>query len=493
MNILGPERVSRDPMERLMLSHDFASLPKAAALEFKTVPDFVVVPKTTEEVSRLALFALESGLPLVPRGGGSGLVGGAVPNRGGILVDMRRMDRLEAVDADRRTMAVQAGLSWKSAADLAAARGLFLPVGPSFSPASTIGGWYASGGVGYGSPRYGSARDLVLDLEVVLPSGDIVHTADGTVDLGPTYANLGPAFFGSEGTAGIVTRATLQLYPKPEEVRPLTYSFRDLWAAREVVPKLAASDLEPYHVSIWDPVHLALLKKVRPETPDPQCLVDVALAGPKDEGLAAEKEFDGFMAGLGGKKLPEAVARAQWDGRFDVYAARRISGGLVITEAEFPVARYPDALRAAGGLMRALRMQVAVNSALVDRNTVSVVPYFLMNEGKISAPTTLAFVKKFGDVAFALGGHPRGLGLLDVFAFPGMHRGAAGLYEATKTVFDPRRKMNPGKMVEAWTRYTVPGFRTVPPEIMGFGLEVAAFLRRIKPTRDRYVDLEGGP
>jgi glycolate oxidase len=474
-----------------MVSHDFASLPKVASLQWKTVPDFVALPKTTEEVSRLVQLAFEAGLPIVPRGGGSGLVGGSVPNRGGILVDMRRMDRVESVDLERRTIVVQAGLSWKDTADVAAARGLFLSVAPQFSPASTIGGWYSSGGVGYGSFKYGSARDVVLDLEIVLPSGEIVRTADGTVDLGPTYANLSPAFFGAEGTLGLITRATLQLLPRPEEVRPLSYSFKDLWSAREVPQGLAASDLEPYHVSIWDPIHLALLRKVRSGTPDPQGLVDVTLEGPKDEVIASEKELDGFMTGLGGKKLGEDVARAQWAGRFDAYAARRISGGLVIAEAEIPVKRFPDALKAAALLMRRLRMQVAVNTFLVDRNTVSIVPYFLVNEGKLTAPTTFAFVKKFGDVAFELGGHPQGLGLLAAFNFPRMHRGAAGMYGAVKGVLDPHSVVNPGKTIETWTRYAVPVFNTVPPEVAGLGLEVAAFLRRLKPTADRYVDLGG--
>ncbi|OGS50417.1 MAG: hypothetical protein A3K65_07570 [Euryarchaeota archaeon RBG_16_68_12] len=492
VNILGPERVSRSPMERLMASHDFASLPKIAHLQWKMVPDFVVVPKTSEEVSRLVEFSYEAGLPLVPRGGGTGLVGGGVPNRGGILVDMRRMDAIRAVDPDRRTMTVQAGRTWKDAADAAAARGLFLPVVPLGGPASTIAGWYATGGVGYGSYKYGSARDVVLDLEVVLPSGEVVHTADGTVALGPTYANLTPAFFGSEGTIGLITEATLQLRPKPEELRPLAYSFKDLWSAREVPASLAASDFEPYQVSLLDPVHLAFLRAVRPETPEPQGVAMVVLEGPKDEVVASEKELDGFIAGLGGKKLAEGVARAQWEGRFDLYAARRITGGLVVTEGVVPVGRFPDALRMAGQVMRRLRMQVAVNSFLLDRNAVGMVPYFLMREGKLAGPTHLAFVKKFGDVAFALGGHPQGLGLFNGFNFPRMHKGAAGMYGAVKGVFDPHATVNPGKTVEVWTRYAVPVFSTVPPEVMGLGLEVAALVRRIAP-RDEHVSVGGEP
>ncbi len=492
VNILGPERVSRSPAERLMMSHDFASLPRIANLQWKIVPDFVVVPKTTEEVSRLVEFAYEAGLPLVPRGGGSGLVGGAVPNRGGILVDMRRMDRFVKIDPDRRTLTVQAGRTWKEAADYAASKGLFLPVASLGAPASTIAGWYSSGGVGIGSAKYGSARDLVLEMEVVLPSGEAIRTADGTVDLAAAYANLNPAFFGAEGTLGLITEATLQLYPRPEDLRPLAYTFRDLWAARDVVPAMEASDLEPYHVAVYDPVHLAFLKAVRPEAPDPQGLVQVVFEGPKDEGIASEKELDGAMEGLGGRKLGEDVAKAAWEGRFDLYPARRITGGLVVTESVIPAKRFSDALRRAGRLMRALKMQVAVNSFLVDRSTVAVVPYFLVEGAGPLAASTLGFVKKWGDAAFALGGHPQGLGLLAAFNFPRMHKGAAGIYGTLKGVFDPHQTVNPGKTVEVWTRYPVPVFDHIPPEIMGFGLDLAAAVRRLKPTADRYVSLGGG-
>ena len=490
VNILGPERVSRDPMERLIYSHDFASLPKLALLQWKMIPDFVVVPKTVEEVSRLVTFSYEAGLPLVPRGGGTGLVGGAVPNRGGILVDLRRMDRVETVDVDRRIVTVQAGRAWKELADIVASRGMFLPVLPLGAPASTVGGWFANGGVGIGSYKYGDARDFVVDMEVVLPSGEIVRTADRAADLSTAYANLNPAFFGSEGTIGIITSATLQLLPKPEALTPLSYSFKDLWAARDIPAAIAGSDLEPYHAAVMDPVHLALVKAVRPDSIDPQALVNVAFDGPKDEVTASEKEMDALIAGLGGKKLAEAVARSQWEGRFDLYPARRITGGLVVTQAEFPISRFPDMLKRTTRLTHKLRMQVAVNSFLLDPNSLSVEPYFPMEEQAPTGPLTLAFVKKFADVALALGGHPRGLGLFTAFNFPKVHKAAAGIYESIKAQLDPYRKMNPGKLTEVWTRYDLPIVDKIPPEIMGFGLDVAAVVRRLKPTSDRYVTVE---
>jgi len=180
-----------------------------------------------------------------------------------------------------------------------------------------------------------------------------------------------------------------------------------------------------------------------------------------------------------------------WDGRFDLYPARRLAGGLVLTESVVPAKRFPDALMRAGRLMRRLKMQVAVNSFLVDRSTVAIVPYFLLEEGRMSAPTALGFVKKWGDAAFALGGHPQGLGLLTAFNFPRMHKGAVGMYGTLKGVFDPHQTVNPGRTIEVWTRYPVPLFDHIPPEVMGIGLDLAAAVRRLAP-RLAYVSLEGG-
>ncbi|HKZ22802.1 MAG TPA: hypothetical protein VJ224_00120, partial [Thermoplasmata archaeon] len=90
-----------------------------------------------------------------------------------------------------------------------------------------------------------------------------------------------------------------------------------------------------------------------------------------------------------------------------------------------------------------------------------------------------------------VGGHPQGLGLFHAFNFDRMHKGAQGLYTSVKAVFDPHYKVNPGKMVEVWTRYALPLIDTIPPEIMRFGLDLAAVVRSLKPTRDRYVTLGG--
>lgn len=491
VNILGPERVGRSLQERMAYSHDFASLPKFAHFQWKLTPDFVAIPKRTEEVVRLAQFAFESGLPLVPRGGGTGLYGGGVPNRGGVLVDLRSMDHIDSVDREARLMRLQAGATWKDAYDRAWKEGLLLPVYPQGAPSSTIGGWLSGNGVGYGSYKYGGARDLVVDLEVVLPSGEIVHTGDARAETGHELANASGIVVGGEGTTGIITSATLRLFPRPEEIRPLAYLVPSIRNAVSLVPGVTDLAATPFHVGILDENHIAFLRSVRGEELDPQGVVMVALEGPKDENAEDQKELDAFMAANGATKAPEPVARRLWEGRFDLFPARRLSGGLVIAEALIPAKQYARVLGQMDKLARRLRLQVAANSFLADRNTVAFRPYFLMDDLHPLGPTSLGYVKKFGDLAFAAGGHPMGLGLFMVFNLERMHRGSTGILTTVKGVLDPYRKMNPGKTVEVWTKFTWPIINTIPPPVMGWGLDLAAFVRSLKPNQDRFAKPAG--
>src|SRR5207237_3652694 len=128
VNTLGPERVARSEFERMVYSHDFASLPKVALLQWKLYPDFVALPQTTEEVAALVKLSDESLLQLTPRGGGTGWYGGSVPNRGGVLVDMRKMNRVVAFDPDGRTVTAEAGMAWKDPEDFGRAKALALPL-----------------------------------------------------------------------------------------------------------------------------------------------------------------------------------------------------------------------------------------------------------------------------------------------------------------------------------------------------------------------------
>src|SRR3989475_5627622 len=164
VNTLGPERVARSEFERMVYSHDFASLPKIALLQWRLYPDFVALPQTTEEVAALVKLSDESLLQITPRGGGTGWCGGSVPNRGGVLVDMRKMNHVLALDPDARTVTVEAGATWKEVEDFVESKGFALPTVPLNAGGSTGGGAINSGSTGFGGLRGGRVRDPTVSL-----------------------------------------------------------------------------------------------------------------------------------------------------------------------------------------------------------------------------------------------------------------------------------------------------------------------------------------
>ncbi len=470
----------------MVYSHDFASLPKIALLQWRLYPDFVVLPQTTEEVSAIVKLSDESALPIVPRGGGTGWYGGAVPNRGGVLVDLRKMNKVRGFDPAARTITVEAGATWQDVAEYAEARGLTLPSMPTNAMASTVGGAINSDVVGFGSFRNGGLRQSVLDLEVVLADARTIRTALPG-DAGGAYADLTPFFFGAEGTLGVITAATLRLAPKPELMKPLAYAFKETSAAAAFVGAVVDAGLQPYHLSLLDREHFVFERALRASSPNPADTVLVCLAGPKDDVADQEKTLDALAPKLEGSKRPQEEPDDLWARRFVNYSARRMSRGLIVANNVVPLAQLGEGCRLARDLIRKMKLNGAVQAFPIDTASAILAPYVLMDDTTPSGGTALGYVKKMGDAALEIGGHPMGLGLFMVFNLRTMHGRASPYTAYVKTVFDPRKKVNPGKTIEVWTKYQFPGIRAIPPPAMRIGLDVAAFLRRIKPTQDKFV------
>ncbi|MGI0148541.1 MAG: FAD-binding oxidoreductase, partial [Thermoplasmata archaeon] len=441
VNTLGPERVARSEFERMVYSHDFASLPKIALLQWRMYPDFVALPQTPEEVSALVKLSDESLLPITPRGGGTGWYGGSVPNRGGVLFDMRKMNHIVALDPDNRTVTVEAGATWKDVEDFVQSKGFALPTVPLNAIGSTVGGAINSASTGFGGLRGGSLRDAVANLEVILPDGDVLKTAPDA-DGGGQLGSLTPLFFGAEGTLGIITKAVLRLAPKPDITKPLTYSFGELSASARFLKGIVDAGLAPYHAALLDRDHFVFERALRPDSPDPTNLALVAVQGSKDEVADQEKALDALASTDGGTKLAPTVGERLWRERYNNYSARRLSRGLMISYNLVPLRRLPEAVETATQIRDKLKLNGSVQAHLVDTSTAALDPYVLMDDTRPSGGTALGFVKRMGDAAFRMDGHPMGLGLFLVFNLRKMHGHATASYSAVKSVFDPRKKIN---------------------------------------------------
>ncbi len=476
-----------DKMERRLYSHDLAPLPKEMDIIFKTMPDQVARPKYTQDVVQLVRKAISTKQPLVPRGAGTWGLGGSVPVKGGITLDMTAMDKIIAIDEANLTAVVQPGVTWKVLADALDAKGLFLPCYPSSAPSATLGGWAGTGGTGIGAYKYGTAGNIIRDMEVVLPTGKVIHTGDKYVPQNGAGPNLNWLFIGAEGTLGIITEITFAVLPKPEVLKPVSYSFDSLKQFIPALKKISRSNVVPMHIMFGDKLHFDYLRAIGKHVPAVGALITCALTGSKASVDMDENALDELIASAGGKKQPQEVADHEWSERSYEFRVRELGVGAIPGEVFVPTDKVDVVLDGVDKLIKTLKMNAPMIGTVADRNTVMLMPYYLTEERKLVASTaSMGFAKRLGDLAFENGGRPIGLGVF----FAGNLAKVKGdegakLIRNIKKMLDPNDIMNPGKMVETGTRYGI----SVPAFLMNFGMHMMGSVKRILP-RDRIGEKE---
>jgi len=250
--IVGTAAVSCEPSDLWAMSRD--CWPRALLWTRAGVtphpPDVVAWPSSTEEVARIVQFAARTGAAIVPFGAGSGVCGAAVPTAGGIALDLKRMETLSEVDLPRRFARVQAGMIGQRLDELLSARGATLGHFPSSIYCSTVGGWLAARSAGQLSSRYGKIEDMVLSLEAVDGTGDVLRTPEGP-SAGPDLVQL---LVGSEGTLGVITSATLRIWPRPRARWLRGVRFPSTGAGTSALRALFRSGLRPAIARLYDPL-----------------------------------------------------------------------------------------------------------------------------------------------------------------------------------------------------------------------------------------------
>ena len=221
------------------------------ATRLAAVPDAVARPATAEEVSRLLLLANRTPFAVVPRGAGTGMSGGSVPLRGGVVLSFERMNRIVEIDEPNRVAVAEPGVITGDLQREAEARGLFYPPDPASSAFCTIGGNVAECAGGLRAVKYGVTKDYVLGLEVVLPTGEIIRTGARTAKSVAGY-DLTRLLIGSEGTLGVVTKIIIRLLPLPERVETLAAFFHDRSASLAVLPAVTARRIMPRTLEFVD-------------------------------------------------------------------------------------------------------------------------------------------------------------------------------------------------------------------------------------------------
>jgi alkyldihydroxyacetonephosphate synthase len=280
-------------------------------------PDVVVRPRTEEDVATVLAIASERRVPVVPWGGGSGTQGGALPINGGIVIDLRSLDEVVAIDERSMTVTVQAGKNGRELEAELNARGLMLPHYPASVEWATVGGYIAARGSGVLSTRYGKIEDLVLSLRVATPAGGLMETIEVPRHaMGPELTQL---FVGSEGTLGVITRATLQLVPIPATRRFAAVAFPTVAAGIDALRRTLQVGHRPSVIRMYDEEATRLT--FAPVVGEDLSGVYTVLAFEGEEEAAGleERRTLAIATEAGAEVLDPALGQRWWDRRYDFY------------------------------------------------------------------------------------------------------------------------------------------------------------------------------
>ena len=446
--IVGDTWVISDPDRLLAYESD-------GLTAYRMPPVAVVLPKDTDEVSRLLALLSKEGVPVVPRGAGTGLSGGALAGEGCIVVGTARMNRILEVDPENRLALVQPGVINAHLTEAASPFGLYYAPDPSSQSACTMGGNVAENSGGPHCLKYGVTSRYVTGLTVVMYDGQVSRIGGFGRESGG-YDLVG-LFVGSEGCFGIATEIEVRLLPKPEGVRTLLAIFDQLEDAGRAVTTIIADGLLPAALEIIDGPTIRAVE------------ASVYAGGyPTDAEAALVIEFDGVEAGLGAEveravvHCGEAGARdvrtaesdqertALWQGRKKAFGAMgRIAPDLLVQDATVPRSLLPDVLAGISDIGRRYDLTVANVFHAGDGNLH---PNILFDR---SDPDELERVEQASKEIMALcvemGGTitgEHGVGL-DKRAYMSMVHGPDELdaMRGVKAVFDPQGGMNPGKVL----------------------------------------------
>lgn len=415
-------------------------------------PAAVFFPKSAEEITRLMRLAGRHGFPVTPRGAGTGLVGGCVAARGGVVVATTAMNRILAVDTANLCAVVEPGVVTKALRDTAQSHGLFYPPDPASLAACTVGGNAATNAGGPACVKYGVTRDYVLGLSAVLPDGELLATGVATRK-GVVGYDLTGLFVGSEGTLGVITELTVRLIPHPRDTRATAALFPDARTAVAAVSAVMTSGVSPSAVELMDRACLGLVAELLPFAlpGDEAALLLLEADGDPDQAARDIGRIEAVCRDRGATAVLPAADAAQrdklWDIRRQISTRIHESAPVYLSEdVAVPISRIPDLIAALPALGKRFDLAVYAFGHAGDGNI-----HVNITGGPGSRERTIRLAEALIGVVLRLDGTmsgEHGIGLAKR-PFIGMELSprSLALQQGLKDLFDPAGLMNPGKVL----------------------------------------------
>ncbi|HOV80334.1 MAG TPA: FAD-binding oxidoreductase [Bacillota bacterium] len=454
--ILPAERVLTGDLERKVYSYDSSFMARFRNF----IPDAVVLPLSTAEVSAVTRLASKSGIPVIPRGAGSGETCGCLAVSGGIVMDLSSWDTVEEVDVANMQVFVRPGVVHYKLNEHLAGYGLFFPPDPGSTRMCTIGGMVANNSSGLRAVKYGTTEQYVLGLEVVLPDGRVINT--GGVNCralkNVSGLNLTKLFVGSEGILGIITMIRLRVWPKPKARGIAMAVFDDLEKAPAAVLEVYRSGILPSGIEVLDSSAIKAVNMYNPEInlPDREAIlifeVDGNPAGVEWEGRKIAEVVGKLAVSVEWATDPKRMAEL-WRGRsvVAVAAARLRPDGSRIFAGEdisVPLSKVTETLRRIKELGKEYGVTV-VNYGHIGDGNIHTAPVINLDRPE-EVERANRLVDAIHKLAIKTGGSTtgeHGVGAVRNQYARDEHGEAVEIMKKIKQALDPGNIMNPGKLL----------------------------------------------
>jgi len=445
-DIVGPEY--------LKTSSDDISEYATDGTKLEYPPEAVAFPATSEEISRIMLLANRERFPVIPRGGGSGMTGGALAVQGGLVLSLERFNRILVIDRENLIAKVEPGVITERLQQEVEKLDLFYPPDPASADVSTLGGNAAECAGGLRGLKYGVTRDYILGLTVVLPTGEIIKTGVDTMK-GVAGYDLTRLIVGSEGTLAVITSITLRLIPKPPAKRAMTAFFRDIRAAAKTVSNIIREKITPATLEFMDRQCIECVRdEMGIDIPmEAGAMLLIETDGDNDVVEREAQRLKDICLRSGAMRLAIAADREEFD---RIWAARRgvspslknLRPGKVSEDVVVPRSRLVDLVSSLNDMAKKYNLPIASFGHAGDGNIH--VNILMDPENTEDVRKAGLAVKELFEIVVALGGTITGEHGIGITKAPYMGvefpKATLDLMARLKAAFDPNGILNPGKI-----------------------------------------------
>lgn len=445
--IAGDIKIIDKEEKKEMYSHDIGDVPTIMTkIFFKIQPDFVVQPKSAEEIKKVLEFANKNKVPVIPRGAASWGFGGVIPTNAGIVIDLSPFRKILYLNKAQKTITVEAGARWSDIDILAKKEGLCLMTYPS-SKFSTVAGWIATGGYGINSFRYGHLASQIVSMTVITPSGELKKITPND----PDFAY----FVSTEGEFGIIVEVNLKLRDAPAASYSHLFYFGSDKEAFMFIKKLIksgqADDLKPNVIRFLDENHLNDINEIMHSKvfkKSDGVLIEFANSEDDNKFLSNIERSDYV------EEAPRYVASYLWNERLFGMKTKRLGPTILASESIIPIESAAGFIAKAKKLGANFGVEIFIDSTIIDAKMALIMTNYLCDSRKfkyyIDLPLTMMLIK----TAVSMGAEPYGLGIWNAGFINYLYNSEKKQkLLAYKAKVDPNNIMNPGKFFSIKSKF----------------------------------------